>query len=581
MGQKARSSIAAGAAIIFAGTLTSRVIGLVRENLLNNTFHNRLVTDAFASAFLVPDTLYYLLAGGALSAAFIPVFTGYLGKERREDANRVASAIATLMLLAVAAGLLLVFIFAPAIVRVVAAGYTPGSHKFNLTVILAREMCAMVLFTALSGLLTGMLQSINHFLATVVVWNTYSLGIILGISVFSRLPVPAWAPAFLHWGHGTLGIHGAALGVLLGAVSLVAFQLPVVLRHGFRFSPLLDLQHDGVRQVLRLFLPVTVGLALSQVNLFAAPQSLGSLVGDGGVMAIRNATRLVLLPLGLFGLAIANAAFPQMSRQAGEGARGAYLRVVNQSLRMLLLLVLPAAVAMMVLAEPLLALIIGGRDAGITEVRAAAFTLMLFTLGIVAVSVAQFANRAFYALQDTITPVIVQATAAVLNIGLALLLVRYRPVEYGGVAVAASLTLTAGTLVMLEILRRRLGGLGGRRILVAGGKILLATAALGVVTYFTACVFAPHALAGGSAVSLAPVALWPAPDLAHPIPGGLLTPYGGHSLRLSLFLQLALSGLAGALAYAGVLWALRSEELFSLVGRLGGRFRRGQVESMG
>ncbi|MHB0935042.1 MAG: murein biosynthesis integral membrane protein MurJ [Armatimonadota bacterium] len=575
---KPRASIAAGAAIIFAGTLTSRVIGLVRENLLNNTFHDRLVKDAFGSAFLVPDTLYYLLAGGALSAAFIPVLTGYLQKGQREEANRVTGAIITLLLLAMAAGLLFIFIFAPGVVRLVAYEYTPGTPKFNLTVILAREMSAMIIFTVLSGLLTGLLQSVHHFLATVVVWNTYSLGIILGISVFSKLPVPSWAPGWLHWTGPTLGIHGAALGVLLGALSLVAIQLPVVLRHGFRLSPVWDLRHEGVLEVLRRFAPVTVGLAISQVNLFAAPQSLATEVGDGGVMVIRNATRLVLLPLGLFGLAITNAAFPRLSQQANQGERAAYIRVVNGSLRMLLLLVLPAAVAMLVLSEPLMALIVGGEGAGITDVRAAAFTQAFFTLGIFTISLLQFANRAFYALQDTRTPVIVQVVTAAANIGLTIILIRYTPLSYGGVALAASLTLTAGTLVLLEMLRRRLGGLGGRRILISGGKILLATFALGVVTYVTARALAPQALAGGQPVSLAPALLWPAPDLAHPVPGGLLALPGGQPLWLSLLIQLVLSSLAGLLVYAGLLWAMRSEELFSLLRRLGGRFRRGQAE---
>jgi len=152
---------------------------------------------------------------------------------------------------------------------------------------------------------------------------------------------------------------------------------------------------------------------------------------------------------------------------------------------------------------------------------------------------------------------------------LAIFLVRYTSLSYGGVALAASLTLTAGALVLLEMLRRRLGGLGGRRILISGGKILLATVALGVVTYFTARAFAPHALAGGQSISLLPTVLWPAPDLAHPVPGGLL----GHSLRLRLLLQLAVSSLAGVIVYVGVLWALRSEELFSLLRRILGMSR--------
>ncbi|HEY3418059.1 MAG TPA: lipid II flippase MurJ, partial [Armatimonadota bacterium] len=315
------STVAVGATIIAVGTLLSRILGLVRENLLVNTFHDRAITDAFLSAFLVPDMLYYLLAGGALSAAFIPVFAGYLAKDQHEDANRVGSTIANLMLIAVLIGLVFLFIFTPQVVQVIAHGYAPGSPKFNLTVILAREMCAMIIFTALSSLLTGILNSYHHFLMPTVIWNTYNLGLIFGIAVLSKIHTPAHLPAFLHWQGNTLGIHGAALGVLIGALSLVVFQLPAVFKYGFRYAPIIDLTHEGVRRVLLLFAPVVVGLALVQINQLAIPQIIGSILPDGAVTDIRVANRLVLLPLGLFATAISVAAFPRLSQQASLGEK--------------------------------------------------------------------------------------------------------------------------------------------------------------------------------------------------------------------------------------------------------------------
>lgn len=576
MNSKRTSTVAAGATIIFVGTLVSRLLGLIRERLLVNTFPDRLTTDAFLSAFLVPDTLYYLLAGGALSAAFIPVFSSYLSKGEREDANKTAYSIANLMTLAIIGGLVLIFIFAPEIVRVVAHGYLPGSHKYNLTVVLAREMCAMVVFTALSGLMTGMLQSVHHFFTPVIVWNTYSIGIIVGIKFFSKLPTPSFAPSFLHWNGPTLGIHGAALGVLLGAFSLAAIQLPVVIKHGFRYAPRIHFHHEGVQRVLVLFAPVMVGLALGQINLLAIPQMMGSALPDGAVTDIRNATRLVLLPLGLFGMALSTAAFPRLAQQAARGETQGFRELFGKSTKFISLLVIPCSIGMFVLAEPIVSLLYGGKGFGITDIHATAFALSFFCWGILSVSLVQFVSRAFYSLQDTITPVVVQVVFIAVNVGLALSLIKFTTLSYGGVSLASSITSTASTLVLFELLRRRLKGIQGHAILRAVLKVTLASVIMGVVLFVVAKVLAPVAMTAGTAVRLEPVLpfRWPTPDLTHRVASGITNSPGHIGFSLGLAIQISITMGVGMFAYFAALWVLKVEELKDLISRFTSKIRK-------
>lgn len=570
------STVAAGAMIISIGTLFSRMLGLVRDNMLGNYFPNRLVTDAYRSAFLVPDLLYYLLAGGALSAAFIPVFSGYLAKKQADDANKTASSIINLMLLCITGGLVLLFIFAPEVVRVIAHGYLPGSHKFNLTVMLAREMCVMVIFTALSGLFTGMLQSANHFLTPVIVWNTYSIGIILGIGLFSKMRVPAFIPDFFHWTGPTLGIHGAAMGVVLGAISLAGVQLPVVLKKGFHYSPIIDLSHPGVRKVLMLFGPVMIGLALSQVNLLAIPQIMGSMMPDGAVTDIFNANRLILLPMGLFAIAIATAAFPRLSQQVALGQMTEFRKTVGSSLKVISLLTIPSAIGLMILAEPIASLLYGGKGFGITDIQATAYTLSFFTWGLLALSLMQLINRAFYAQQDTVTPVIIGIGMVATNVLLALVFAKFTPLGYGGISLATSLTSTASTLLLFDILRRKTGGIGGRTILVAIGKICLATVVMGVVVYLVAHLLAPVAQCGKNLYTINPIfpARWPMPDLTARIHDGIHTLPGHLKLRYMLIVQIGAAMACGMVAYAVMLKLLKVEEISAVADRFFGKIRR-------
>ena len=586
--QKA-STVVKGALIISAGTLLSRLLGLVRENQLLNRFGDSDVTGAYNVAFMVPDLLYYLLAGGALSAAFIPIFSSYLAKGQTEDANKTGSTIANLMMLALIVGVTIELIFAPQIVRLVGRGFDPSDPAmlpvFNLTVGLTRVMCVMVLFTALSGMLTGILNSFHHFLAPTLVWNTYNLGIIFGITVLSRIP---WKDGFLglHTPDGQLGIFGVAFGVLLGAISMVLFQLPFVFRHGFRYSPIIDLAHGGVRSVLKLFAPVMVGMSLTQLNLQTIPLFLGTYLGTPAVTDIRAANRIVMLPLGLFAVAIATAAFPRLSQQMATGETSGFRMTISKVIKAILLLSVPSSMAMFILAEPITYLLWGGGEFGQNGVQASAVALVFFAWGLLGIGIMQAISRAFFSLRDTLTPVIVGVAMVVTNIPLGMYLAMRTPLQYGGVAVATTVTTTISAVILIELLRRRLGGIGGRSIATMTAKILLASVLMGAVIYASATALAPRMIVEGQMIQgryepgwterirpVPAIVRWPVP----PIPKNKPEMGTTHELsvpRMKLLVQVGVSFGLGFAVYLLVLWLLKVEELSLITDRIGRRFRR-------
>jgi putative peptidoglycan lipid II flippase len=567
------ASVAKGAAIISLGTLFSRILGLVRDRMLLGTFGDSDIAGAYNSAFNVPDLLYYLLAGGALSAAFIPVFSAYITRGEQEDANRTGSSVGNLMLLALLIGVVIELMFTPAFVRLIAPGYEPGTPVFALTVSLTRVLCVMVIFTALSGLLTGMLNSYHHFLAPTLVWNTYNLGIIFGIGVLSKSP---WVKDIaVRWFGDPLAstnhasIFGVAFGVLIGAVSMVVIQIPVLLRHGFRYSPIIQMSHAGVKQVLKLFAPVMIGLSMSQLNLQAIPLVIGSLLGAPAVTDLKAANRLVMLPLGLFAVAISTAAFPKLAQQVARGETSEFLATVNQAIRAILLLCIPSAMGMFLLAEPMTFLLWGGDEFGVQGIRAAGFALVFFAWGVLGISLMQILNRAFYSLHDTITPVILGVSMVLVNIPLAWTLAKFTPLKYGGVALSTTLTTTVACLVLMALLRKRLGGLQGRALLIMATKVLAASAVMGIVIYFVALALAPT-LADGTRI--VPVFHWPAPFLPQTRLVGqappLDVPHAG------LVMQMGACILLGGASYLLALRLLGVHEIAAVGNRIRAKFRR-------
>jgi putative peptidoglycan lipid II flippase len=482
-----RQTIIAGASIMMVATLFSRLLGWVRDHAIGNFWGSNTYTDAYWAAFMAPDLLYYLLAGGALSASVIPVFSGYLRRHEESESWRIANTLVNLFASLALVGIVFIVIFAPFLVMVVAPGFGKelGPEAVAQCASYVRVLAAMVFFTVLNALFAGILQAHRHFTAPALAWLVYSLGII--------------GAAFLggHWLSGVgrasptssqlvaslrvmASLRILCLGVIVGAVLQVAIQLPSLIARGFRYRPTMDLSHPGVREVLRLFLPYMAGLAFTQICLLWLPSFFGSYFPGGGVTSLRYANRLVILPLGLFGVAISTAAFPELAQRIDAGEIREFRRLFSSSLRAVFFLSVPSAAALFVLSGPILRLLWRGGEFGERAVEAASFCLLFYAAALIGLSGLQIVNRAFYSLKDVRTPPLVGIGYTVIIVLLAILLMRTR-LQYAAIAAATSLGVTIGLLILFEALRRRLGGIDGRAVVLSFLRVAVASAALGAV----------------------------------------------------------------------------------------------------
>jgi putative peptidoglycan lipid II flippase len=428
--------------------IASQLIGLVRYVLIAGTFSTSTEMEAFTAANRVGESIFYLVAGGALASAFIPTFTAFLAKEDRDGAWQLASAVGNviLVLLMVISGL--AALFAPQIVRyLLAPGFATDPAKLDLTVSLMRLMLPSAVIFGLSGLIMGILNSHQVFLIPALTPSMYSAGMIFGVIVLSP----------------HLGIYGLAWGVLIGAVLHLVLQIPALLRLKGIYFPTFGIQLPAVREVGRLMGPRLFGVAVVQLNFWvniwlASPY-------PGSVSAISYAFTLMLMPQAAIAQSIAIAAMPTFSRQAALGQFVEMRSSLAASLRGVLLLSIPASAGLMLLRKPL-TLLLQFDEAGSELV---AWALLWYAAGLVGHSVVEILARAFYSLHDTKTPVLVGAAAMGANILLSVaflaLFTRIGWAPHGGLALANSVATAIEMFVLLLLMRNRLNGLEGRRVL--------------------------------------------------------------------------------------------------------------------
>ncbi len=465
MNEVRRARLARAAAIVMVAFVLSRALGLLREVVIGSQFGTSRELDAYLAAFRIPDLIFQLIAGGALGSAFIPTFTSYLAHGNEEEAWRLASSVLNIVAIVLISCAALAGIFAPHLVaHVVVPGFS--SDEQALTVGLMRIMLIAPVVFGISGIAMGILNSFQHFLLPALAPAMYNLAIVAG-AVFL-------AP--------TMGVYGLAIGVVAGSVLHLLIQLPELLRRGLTYRPLLDIAHPGEREVGRLMLPRVLGLATVQVN-FLVNTLLASGLADGSLAALNYAWMLMLLPQGIFAMAIATAAFPTLSELAAREELGELRATLSEALRLILYLSIPASVALIVLAEPLIQLLLqrGRFDPSSTQV--VAWALRFYALGLLAHSALEILTRAFYSLHDTRTPVLIGVGAMILNIILSVILIG--PLLHGGLALANSVATIVETLVLLTILRGRLEGVDGARLLRSGLKIGLAALVMSIgVSWF-------------------------------------------------------------------------------------------------
>jgi putative peptidoglycan lipid II flippase len=453
--------------------MLSRVLGLVRDVVYAWLFGAGNQMDAFNVAFRIPNLVRDLFAEGAMTAAFVPTFTRHLTQRGKEDAWRLGNLVLTALVVVTSAVVLLGMVFARPLTTAFAREYASVPGKLDLTVQLTRIMFPFLTLVAAAVAFMGMLNSLRYFFVPSLSPALFNVGAIVAAFAF----VPLMEPLGLH------PVAGLAFGTLLGGVLQAAVQWPALHREGFRFQFVWAPRDPGLREVLVLMGPGTLGLAAVQINQFVNTV-LATGQGTGAVSWLNYAFRLMYLPIGLFGVSIATAALPAISTLSAKGDRAGMRSVVSSGLRMMLMLNIPATIGLIALATPIVSLIFERGRFTAADTPATAAALIFYAPGLLGYSAVKIASPTFYAMRDSRTPVTVSVLSVFINIALNLALVRV--IGYRGLALGTALSALINAVILLWLLRARLDGLEGRRVLVALVKItiasvVMAAAAVGVL----------------------------------------------------------------------------------------------------
>jgi putative peptidoglycan lipid II flippase len=446
--------------------LFGQLAGLVRSILVAGIFGASPELDAFSAANRVSETLFLLVAGGALGSAFIPMFTGLLARAEKESAWRLASALANAVILTLSLLAVLLAVFAPQVVRyALAPGFSDKPELFALTVSLLRiQLISAVLF-GLGGLIVGILNAHQVFFIPALTPAMYQLGIIFGAIVLTP----------------RMGIYGLAWGVVIGALAYLLVQMPTLVKQKGIYSLTFGLENPDVRKVFFLMGPRLLGVAVVQLN-FWVNTNLASEMQEGSVASITYGFSLMLMAQAAIAQSVAIAAMPTFSAQHALGKIDEMRASLAASLRGVILLALPASVGLMLLREPLISLLYQRGEFDEQDVQLVAWALLWYAAGLVGHSVMEVLTRAFYAQHDTKTPVLIGTLAMGLNVVFSFAFARVFSqigwMPHGGLALANSFATALEATALFIFMRRRLNGIEGNHI--ARGLMASALASLGM-----------------------------------------------------------------------------------------------------
>lgn len=438
--------IFSAALVVMLCFVLSRITGLVRDVVISAQFGTSANYDAYRAAFLIPDTLFLLVAGGALGSAFIPIFaskwTGddVSNEQNREDAWLLFSRVLNLITVVLIGLAVIAAIFALPLVQLLIAPKLALAQQQLAANIMRWLLVSTVVFGA-SGLIMGALNAVQHFFLPAIAPVLYNVAIILGAWLLEPF----------------LGIYGLVAGVVIGACLHLIVQIPGLRMFGAKYSASLTVGDSDVREVARLMGPRVLGLFFVQMHFFVNT-NLASGLGTGSISALSFAWVLMLLPQGIFAQSLATAAFPTFAAQVAAGDYDAMRASLSQTLRLVLFLTIPAAVGLFVLRVPLVQVLFQRGEFTRESTMMVAYALQFYAIGLVAHAALEIIVRAFYALHDTMTPVLAGVGAMVLNIVLSLVLVNW--LSFGGLALANSVATLLETVLLFWLLRGRLGRVG-------------------------------------------------------------------------------------------------------------------------
>ncbi|HTM08081.1 MAG TPA: murein biosynthesis integral membrane protein MurJ [Verrucomicrobiae bacterium] len=498
-----RSSVARNAGVVSAAIMASRVLGLVRDQVFAALFGAGLQYDAFLTAFRIPNLLRDLFAEGALSAAFVTTFSQVLVTKGEAEAFRLSNRVATLLMLILGAITLTGWFAAPAVVQLLAPGFFDVPGKAGLTIHLTRIMIPFLLFVALAAKAMGILNAMHRFGVPAMASAFFNIGSIVG-------------GLFLGFAVGpTLGlgaIEGMAYGTLFGGFLQFAVQWPSLRKVGFRYRPMLSFRDPGVRQIIALMGPAIIGAAAVQINIFVNSNFASSIidpatgrVGNGPVSWLNYAFRFVQFPIGAFGVAISTATLPLISAAAARREVGEFRRTLAHSLGLIFLLCIPSAAGLIVLRQPIVGLVFEHGKFTAFDTGQTAAALAAYSIGLAGYGGVKVLAPAFYALDDALTPMLVSLGSVVINYVINYLLVG--PLGHVGLACSTSAVAIVNFVLLLALMRRRLGRLEGKRLVSSLVRISAATAVMAAAVWLTAIAPASYVRLYGFKLYLAQVAI--------------------------------------------------------------------------
>lgn len=455
-------SVISAAFVITVAGIFSNIMGLVRDRLLASTFGAGDTLDVYYAAFRIPDLIYNLLILGALSAAFIPVFTGLRSKKDGEDeAWQMTNGIMNLAILVIVIISVVCAISAPWIMKLITPGFSP--EKMASVVLFTRIMFLSPLFLGISGIMGGVLTSMKHFLVYSIAPLLYNLGIIVGITVFVKF----------------MGPIGLAWGVVLGAFMHMVLQYTTVRKLGFmhHWEIFKYWRNQNVRKVFTLMLPRMTGIAINQFNLMIIT-IFASTLASGSLAVFNFSQNLASVPLSLFGISFSIAVFPALSTYAARNEKENFVRAFSETFRQILFFVIPLSVFIIVLRAQIVRVILGAGKFDWNDTILTFQCLGILALSLFAQSAVQLLARSFYALQDTKTPFYIAITTEAVNILTVILLIDR--VQILGLAIAVSLANVVQMFLLLFFLRARFDNLDDKNIVSSLSKIALASFVAGL-----------------------------------------------------------------------------------------------------
>ncbi len=446
--------------------MASRILGLARDQLLASLFGAGNAMDAFNVAFRIPNLVRDLFAEGAMSAAFVPVFMRELATGDRPSAWRLGNNVINALLVVTGAIVVFGILLARPLVGAFAADYAQVPGKLELTVMLTRIMLPFLALAAVAAAMMGMLNSLHRFFVPALAPAMFNVATIAcALLLVPLMPQLGWP-----------SITAIAIGALLGGLAQLGLQWPLLRREGFTYQPILDWKQEGLRRLLLMMGPGTIGLAATQVNVFVNTV-LATGEGTGAVSWLNYAFRLMYLPTGLFGVSIATATVPAVSRHAARDDYAAVRATLAEGLSLMFVMNIPATVGLIVLAHPIVRVIFERRAFLPSDTAATAAALQFYAVGLVGYSIVRIASPTFYAFGDSRTPVQVSMASVVANVVLNVLLARV--LGYRGLALGTSIAALFNAAGLLWLLHGRLRGLDDRRVLSSLARIVIASLVMG------------------------------------------------------------------------------------------------------